>query len=80
MDIDSFARVVAEGLEVDPSLVSGATQASDIETWDSLGHLTLLMHLEKEFDGVTADMPELGGATSVKEMYDSFAQKCGWAA
>ena len=78
MKIDEFAQVVAIGLEVDPSLVSGDTQAVEIETWDSLGHLTLLMHLEKVFDGLTADMPEVGGATSVRELYDCFAKKCGW--
>ena len=79
MKIEEFARVVAEGLEVPPESVGPDTDSSEVEQWDSLGHLTLLMHLEKVFDGVTNDMPELAGAGSVREMYDMLAAKCSWS-
>jgi acyl carrier protein len=79
MKIENFAKIVAEGLEVDPLMVGPDTNPSDIEEWDSLGHLTLLMHLEKEFNGITNDMPELAGAGSVREMYEMFASKCSWS-
>lgn len=75
MKIDDFCQIVAKGLEVDASMISPNTTADEIDAWDSLGHLTLLMHLDQEFDGISKDVPELGSTNSVMEIYELIAHK-----
>ena len=67
---DSLLEVIADGLEVDVSDISIDTKASDIEDWDSLGHLNLLMKLDEAFGDISEKVPELASASSVKEIYE----------
>lgn len=41
-----------------------------IEEWDSLGHLTMLTALDKEFQGRLAEIRDLASANSVKKIVD----------
>lgn len=54
----------------DETLVIGdATTAEDIETWDSLSHITLLSAVEEKF-GIKFDMKAVHGLKNVGEMVD----------
>ena len=44
--------------DIDPELVTLETQASDISSWDSVGHLSLASTLE-EICGINLDVDEL---------------------
>jgi acyl carrier protein len=44
--------------DIDPHLVTMETQASDIPSWDSVGHLSLAASLEEVF-GISLDVDDL---------------------
>ena len=67
----SFEDLITElaiALEVPATTLTENTHASDIEQWDSLGHISILAHLDRKFDNITENCPDLASATSVKEI------------
>ncbi|MBO4266102.1 MAG: acyl carrier protein [Lachnospiraceae bacterium] len=58
-----------ENLEVNDS-----TNSSDIEDWDSLEHITLVVSMEKEFN-LKFDLKEVNKLANVGEMVDLIASK-----
>lgn len=54
--IASVQNTLAEALNVDASEITAETQFGDLPQWDSMGHMEVLVALEKEFGvEVTAD-------------------------
>ena len=47
---DRLSQTVAEVLGVNPYLLSEEASPSTIASWDSLGHLNLVIALEQEFE------------------------------
>ena len=70
IDENKLLKVIAGGLDADPSEISLSTKSSDLPEWDSLGHLTLLMKLDEEFDNLTEKVPEIASASSVEEIFN----------
>lgn len=67
---DTLARVQKafhEALNVDPQLISIDTQPDDIPAWDSIGHVTLAVSLEREFN-LSLDVDELMAMENVREI------------
>ncbi len=56
--------------------ISDVTTAADIEEWDSLAHITLILGVEREF-GIKFKAAEVGGFTNVGEMIGLIMQRCG---
>ena len=50
-------------------LVNDSTTADDIEDWDSLEHINLVVAVEKKF-GIKFNMGEVNGMKNVGEMVD----------
>jgi acyl carrier protein len=46
------------------------TQKSDIEAWDSMSHLTLILELESAFD-VSFEIEQIENIKSVKDILDA---------
>ena len=63
-------KVIADGLDTELTEISLSTKSSDLPQWDSLGHLTLLMKLDEEFDNLTEKVPEIASASSVEEIFN----------
>jgi len=57
--------IITEALEVEEGTVTAETTAEDLEKWDSLGHLSILVALDKGFDGKVAAIAEMVTANSV---------------
>lgn len=55
-------------------VVGRETQASDIEEWDSLTHITLIGEVESAF-GIKFSMKEVVGMKNVGEMADIIVSK-----
>ena len=64
-------NVIAKALDIDVSKISLETTSNDLEEWDSLGHLSLLMELDNNFDNVSEKAPQLASASTVKEIVDA---------
>ena len=56
--------------------ISDATTAADIEEWDSLAHITLILGVEREF-GIKFKAAEVGSFADVGEMIGLIAQRSG---
>lgn len=57
--------VIEKSLELDAGSILENTNATTIEKWDSLGHLSILVALDKLFDGQIAGIDEIAEANSV---------------
>lgn len=64
-------NVIAKALDIDASQINLETNSNDLEEWDSLGHLSLLMELDNNFDTVSEKAPQLASASTVKEIVDA---------
>ena len=57
-------------------VVNEMTTADDIEDWDSLEHINLIIEVEKAF-GMKFSMGEVGTMKNVGEMVELIAQRVG---
>lgn len=71
ISITDICSLVARALEVDSSIITAETKASEVELWDSLGQISILSEIDKTFDGVTERCPALASANSVREIFDA---------
>lgn len=55
-------------------LVSSTTTADDIEDWDSLEHINLVVAIEKKF-GIKFNMNEVNNMKNVGDMADSILMR-----
>ncbi len=55
-------------------IVEDSTNSSDIEDWDSLEHITLVVSMEKEFD-LKFDLKEVNKLENVGQMVDLIISK-----
>ena len=60
----------------DELVISRDTSAKNIENWDSLTHVTLIVKAEKEF-GVRFTSAQVAGLQNVGELIDLIEQKAG---
>ncbi len=47
---EQLRSIIGATLKVSPSRITETTKKEDIATWDSLGHVNLMMALEQTFD------------------------------
>ena len=60
--------IVAQALELPAAGVKPEDSAETIGKWDSMGHLNILVALDKKFSGKAARITELSKATSVRKI------------
>jgi acyl carrier protein len=63
----SFEQVVAAALEIEAERIGDDLTPKDIETWDSLGHLTLVTAIEKAFS-IKLSMKEVQSIDSLGKL------------
>jgi acyl carrier protein len=61
-------KVLEKSLELKSGSINENTRAEDLENWDSLGHLTILVALDKFFDGKISGINEIGQADSLPKI------------
>jgi acyl carrier protein len=57
------SAILSEVFGLDPDEIGPDTSRDTVENWDSLGHLTLVLALEEEFE-IQLDDEETGAAVS----------------
>lgn len=72
--LDKTVQIFADVMDVDPGTVSAATTADDIETWDSISHVRLIMSLESAF-GASFTNAEIGSFQKLGDIADTMAAK-----
>ncbi|MBS0377885.1 MAG: acyl carrier protein [Proteobacteria bacterium] len=68
VDEDRLRRAVIAALRIKPDQYRSDLKLGDLDEWDSLGHLELVAHVEKEF-GVTValdDIPKLSSLGALR--------------
>jgi acyl carrier protein len=69
-DKNEFCALIERALELEPGSITMETKSEEVQEWDSLGHLTVLMEIRSSFgDGYVED-PNLANSTTVQELYD----------
>ena len=67
-------RIFRDVFDDEALVVTDSTNSADIEDWDSLEHIALVVSMEKEFD-LKFDLKEVNKLANVGEMVDLIASK-----
>ena len=70
MDQETLIKLIAKALEISEAEVSMDSSSSDIEAWDSLGHIQVMMEIQNHYGEGYVENPDLAAATSVSEILD----------
>ena len=73
---DKLTQIFHEIFEDDQIIIDPETTADDIEEWDSLSHIPLMIAIEKAF-GMRFNTGEVAKLVNVGEMVESIAKKSG---
>ena len=74
MEVENILKIIANALELEPENISLNTGMDDVEKWDSLGHLSILVALDKNIDGNISGITDLATADSVSKIVDILKQ------
>ena len=70
---DVFA-VVEKALEMKSGVLNESTRAEEVEMWDSMGQLSILVALDKLFEGKIANINEMAEADSMTKIINILKQ------
>ena len=65
-------QIAADVFGVDPAALTSSSKPDDIDTWDSVAQLNLLVALEDEF-GITMDLEAVAMGASIGDIVDFVA-------
>ena len=74
MEKNTFMMAIATALEVEIELITEDLKIGDIPEWDSLGHLTMLSHLDDVTDGKAGEISDLGSMENLKDIWNAFIE------
>ena len=66
--------IIEKALEMKSGSLGEATCAEEVDGWDSLGQLSILVALDKLFDGKIANITEMAEADSVRKILEILKQ------
>lgn len=72
--LEELQKIFREVFDDATLVITPETSAIDIEAWDSLSHLNLVMAMEREFD-IQFDFEELNALRNVGEMMTLIQKK-----
>lgn len=72
--LERLQEIMADVFDDDDLTITVETTADDVEDWDSLSHIRLMVAIEREF-GVKFSNAEIEGLTNVGELIDLIKQK-----
>ena len=61
-------EIIETALEMKSGLLNETTRSEELENWDSLGQLSILVALDKLFDGKIANLTEMAEADSMPKI------------
>jgi len=72
--LEKIQKIFRDVFDNEELILDRHTKASDVEGWDSLAHITLLVAIEKDF-GIKFSIDELQQMTNVGNMIDMIEGK-----
>ncbi len=72
--LDRLTAVFRDVFDEDDIVINDETTADDIEDWDSLMHITLVLSVEKEFD-LRLKAAEVGKLANVGALLDIMVER-----
>lgn len=66
--------VIENALEIKNGKLDENSRAEDVDQWDSLGHLSILIALDKIFDGKIANITDMATANSLPKIFNILKQ------
>lgn len=66
--------VMETALELKPGLLKEGTRAEEVDNWDSVGQLSILVALDKLFDGKIASITDIAEADSMPKILNILKQ------
>ena len=73
--IDEIRDVMSGILHVPVGDIGPETSQADLETWDSVEHLNLMLAIEERF-GISLEVEDLTRMTSVPAIMEVLGEKC----
>lgn len=67
-------EIIETALEMNSGLLYETTRSEEVENWDSLGQLSILVALDKLFDGKIANLTQMAEADSMPKILDILKQ------
>ena len=61
-------EIIEKALELKPGILKEDSDSERIEDWDSLGQLSILVALDKHFEGKISSLSEIADANSVPKI------------
>jgi len=61
-------EIIEKALELTPGVLKEDSDSENIEDWDSLGQLSILVALDKYFNGKISSVSEMAEANSVQKI------------
>ena len=58
-------EIIEKALELKPGILKEDSDSEGVEGWDSLGQLSILVALDKHFEGKISSLSEIADANSV---------------
>ena len=75
--LDKLAQIFRDVFDDDEITISAETTAQDIEGWDSISNIQLLVAIEQAFRGIKFSTGEVANMKNVGEMVDAVRRKTG---
>lgn len=61
-------EIIEKSLELKPGILTEDSDSENTEEWDSLGQLSILVELDKYFEGKISNIPKMAEANSVSKI------------
>ena len=68
MTLEKIYNTIETALELQHGQITAESSTKNTPGWDSIGHISILVALDKLFDGKAAAVQELGTASSVNSI------------
>ena len=63
--------IISKALKVSKKKINMDLKIGELEEWDSLGHLEILIKIDKETKGKASKIKNLSNSDSVKKIYEN---------
>ena len=61
-------KIIEKALSLEPEILNKDSDSENTEDWDSLGQLSILVALDKHFEGKISSISEMAEANSVQKI------------